>query len=67
MGLNTVASIATIRQLEKAVLTCMYIVQSIHNRVKFSGDYCDYKATRKGSLNIHVQSIHYGVKFSDEY
>ena len=39
-------------------------VQSIHNGVKYTGEYCDYKATRKGNLNIHAQYIHNGVKYT---
>ena len=42
-------------------------IQSIHNRVKYSGEYCHYKATRKGSLNIHIQSIHKRVKYGGEF
>ena len=45
----------------------MYTVQSIHYMVKYSGEYCDFKATRKGSLNIHVQYIPNRVKYSGEY
>ena len=41
-------------------------VQSIHDGVKHSCEYCNYKATAKGSLKIHVQSVHEGVKHSCE-
>ena len=38
-------------------------MKSIHDGVKCTCDQCDYKATRKGSLVIHIKSKHNGVKF----
>ena len=37
-------------------------MKSIHVEVKYSCEYCDYKATQKGNLQQHVKSIHDGVK-----
>ena len=35
--------------------------------VKYSCEYCGYKANKKGKLQQHVKSIHDGVKYSCEY
>ena len=40
---------------------------SIHDGVKYSCEFCDYKATQKGSLQEHVKSIHNGVKYSCDF
>ena len=42
-------------------------MKSIHDGVKFSCEYCEYKAATKRSLQNHVKSIHDGVKYSCEY
>ena len=42
-------------------------MKSIHDGVKYSCEYCDYKATEKGSLQKHLKSFHKGVKYSCEY
>ena len=41
-------------------------MQSIHDRVKHSCEYCNYKASQKGHLQALVQSVHEGVKHSCE-
>ena len=41
-------------------------MQSIHDGVKHSCEYCDYKATTKGNLQAHVQSVHEEIKYSCE-
>ena len=42
-------------------------MKSIHDGVKYSCEYCDCKATEKGSLQKHLKSFHKGVKYSCEY
>ena len=54
MESNIVVNIVTIRQLRKVT-------------VKYSCEFCDYKATTKNTLQNHVKSIHDGVKYSCEY
>ena len=39
----------------------------IHDGVKYSCEYCDYKATEKGSLQKHLKSFHDVVKYSCEF
>ena len=41
-------------------------VQSIHDGVKHSCEFCDFKATTKDNLQAHVHSVHEGVKYSCE-
>ena len=36
-------------------------MKSIHDGVKYSCEYCDFKATEKSNLQNHVKSIHDGV------
>ena len=42
-------------------------VKSIHDGLKYSCEFCDFKATQKRSLPQHVKSIHDGVKHSCEF
>ena len=37
---------------------------TIHDGVKYSFEYCDYKATQNGYLQQNVKSIHYEVQYS---
>ena len=41
-------------------------MQSIHDGVIHSCEYCDYKATTKGNLCAHMQSVHEGIKYTCE-
>lgn len=34
-----------------------------HDNICYPCDQCDYKATRKGNLKVHVDSIHKGVQY----
>ena len=36
-------------------------MQASHDNIRYPCDQCDYKATRKGNLIVHVDSIHKGV------
>ena len=73
VGLNTVVSSVTIRQLWKATFTntersnLQQHVKSIYDGVKHSCEFFDYRATTKSSLQRHVMSIHDGVKHSCEF
>ena len=33
-------------------------VKTVHEGVQYSCDQCDFKATRKHSLKVHVEDIH---------
>ena len=54
-------SITTIRHLIKPTF------KHIHDGVKHSYEYCDFKAYQKSNLQIHVKSVHYGIKHSCKF
>ena len=39
-------------------------IQSLHKKIKYSCDQCDYQAMSQSNLKTHIQSVHEQIKYS---
>ena len=38
-------------------------IESVHEKIKYSCNQCDYQATQKGNLKTHIETVHEKVKY----